>query len=122
MEDNKVLVVGHKNPDTDAICSAISYAYLKRTVEGSERYEARRCGEINQETAFVLDYFGMEAPELLQDVRPQVRDIEIRSIQGIDESMSLKNAWKRMREENCVPLSRNICFLSCCLKRRIISM
>ena len=104
MEENKILVIGHKNPDTDSICSAISYAALKRKITGSDSYEARRAGDLNPETSFVLDYFHVPLPELTEDVRPQVCDIEIRTIPGVDREMSLKNAWKRMKEENCVTL------------------
>lgn len=104
MEEKKILVIGHKNPDTDSICSAIGYADLKRRITGSDRYEARRAGDPNPETSFVLDYFHVPLPPYLEDVRPQVKDIEIRTIPGIDRDMSLKNAWKRMKEENCVTL------------------
>ena len=66
-ENQKIYVVGHKNPDTDSICSAISYAELKRKVDG-DAYIAKRAGNVNEETQFVLDYFGVEAPEYLADL------------------------------------------------------
>lgn len=66
-KSGKVYVVGHKNPDTDSICSAIAYAYLKKQVTGEE-YVARRAGLINEETAYVLNRFGVDAPPLLQNV------------------------------------------------------
>lgn len=68
MSDNqKIYVVGHKNPDTDSICSAIAYAELKRRIT-KETYEARRAGNVNEETQYVLDYFKVPAPELLESV------------------------------------------------------
>ncbi len=66
MSDNqKIYVVGHKNPDTDSICSAICYAELKNRIT-EEAYEARRAGNVNEETQYVLEYFGVKAPELLE--------------------------------------------------------
>ena len=56
-----VRVIGHKNPDTDSICSAIAYAYLKNQITDLP-HEARRAGEINKETEFVLNYFEMDVP------------------------------------------------------------
>ena len=62
-KDNKVYVIGHKNPDTDSICSAIAYADIKnRTTKGT--YVAKRAGQINEETEFVLKYFHVPAPGL----------------------------------------------------------
>ena len=57
----KIYVVGHKNPDTDSVCSAIAYAELKRRVTGDE-YVARRAGQINEETHYVLKKFGVDVP------------------------------------------------------------
>ena len=73
----KIYVIGHKNPDTDSICSAIAYADLRQKVTG-QVHEAKRAGHVNDETAYVLDRFGVEAPKLLTDVRLQVRDLDIR--------------------------------------------
>ena len=68
----KVNIIGHRNPDTDSICSALAYTYLKNQL-GDAVYEARRAGQINRETAFVLKHFGVEPPRLCTDVSPQVR-------------------------------------------------
>ena len=84
-EERPIYVVGHKNPDTDSICAAIAYANLKKIVTGV-LYEARRAGNLNEETSFVLKRFGIETPKLLEDVRTQVRDLEIRKIAGVDYS------------------------------------
>ena len=67
MSDNQnIYVVGHKNPDTDSICSAICYAELKNKITG-EAHEAKRAGNVNEETQYVLDYFGVKAPEFLEN-------------------------------------------------------
>lgn len=105
MSKNKqpVLVIGHKNPDTDSICSAISYANLKAKIS-NEEYKPCRAGHLNEETQFVLNYFGVEAPEHVKDVRTQVSDIEIRETEGVSRSISLKTAWTIMKEANVVTL------------------
>lgn len=104
----KIYVVGHKNPDTDSICSAIAYANLKRKLTGKE-YIAKRAGEINGETKYVLDTFGVEAPEYLNDVYLQVKDMDIRAVAGVNGQVSIKEAWARMKAENIktLPITRN---------------
>ena len=79
---HKVNIIGHQNPDTDSICSAIAYAWLKNKLGGAT-FEARRAGNLNRETAFVLKYFGVRAPRLCTDVSPQIKDIDIRRQPGI---------------------------------------
>ena len=100
----KTYVIGHKNPDTDSICSAISYAYLKNQIEKNDRYIPLRCGHVNQETAYVLDHFGVKAPKYITDVSPQVQDAEIRKLHGISEDISLNTAFRLMKEQECVTL------------------
>ena len=85
----KVNIIGHRNPDTDSICSALAYTYLKNQL-GDAVYEARR--------AFVLKHFGVEPPRLCTDVSPQVKDIDIREQPGIDKEMSIRAAWSMMRD------------------------
>lgn len=99
----KTIVIGHKNPDTDSICSAICYANLKHALTGGT-YEAGRAGQVNEETQFVLNYFGVEAPDLVEHVKTEVRDIEIRETQGVDKNLSLKTAWNTMQAANVVTL------------------
>lgn len=99
----KTLVIGHRNPDTDSICSAVCYANLKRAVTGEE-YIPARAGHVNGETRFVLDYFGVKEPALVEDVRTQVRDIEIRKTKGVADNISLKRAWNIMQENNVVTI------------------
>ena len=102
-KDNKVYVIGHKNPDTDSICSAIAYADIKnRTTKGT--YVAKRAGQINEETEFVLKYFHVPAPGYLPDVGTQVKDMDLHETPGAANSMSVKRAWKLMQEHNAVTL------------------
>ena len=95
----KIYVVGHKNPDTDSICSAIAYSELKKKLTGEE-YVARRAGQINEETHYVLKKFGVDAPPLLQNVKLQVKDIDIHKIEGVAPNVSIKDTWAKMKEEN----------------------
>lgn len=95
----KVYVVGHKNPDTDSICSAIAYAELKRQITGEE-YVAKRAGQINEETHYVLQRFGVQAPALLQNVKLQVKDMDIRNIEGVEPNVSIKDIWAQMHEKD----------------------
>lgn len=101
--NRKTMVIGHRNPDTDSICSAICYANLKQAITGEE-YMPARAGHVNGETKFVLDYFGAEEPQLVEDVRTQVRDIEIRKTKGVADNISLKRAWNIMQENNVVTI------------------
>ena len=102
-EKKKVWVVGHKNPDTDSICSAIAYADLRQKVTG-QVHEAKRAGHVNDETAYVLDRFGVEAPKLLTDVRLQVRDLDIHEMPGLKPNASIRDTWERMRQEQAKTL------------------
>ena len=99
----KTIVIGHKNPDTDSICSAICYANLKQITSGGE-YVPGRAGHVNSETQFVLDYFGMAAPKETQTVKTQVKDIEIRETKGVAKNISLKKAWNLMQDAGVVTI------------------
>ncbi len=94
----KVLVIGHKNPDTDSICSAIAYAHLKNALYDGG-YKPARAGELNQETKYVLERFSMETPKLYEDVSAQVEDIDIRSVKGAPADVTIHSALVRMRDE-----------------------
>lgn len=98
-QNSKVYVIGHKNPDTDFICSAIAYAELKRRITG-KFYEARRAGQINEETKYILDRFGVEPPEFLDNVSLQVKDMDINRMKGIDGNVSIKDVWEMMKARN----------------------
>lgn len=93
----KVLVVGHKNPDTDSICSAIAYAHLKNQLSEDEHIP-KRAGYISDETKYVLEKFNIETPGYIQDVGTQVKDIDIRKTEGGSRTFSLKKAWNMMRD------------------------
>ena len=105
-KQRRVYVIGHKNPDTDSICSAIAYANLKNTLNTDENiaYVPKRAVEINEETQFVLNYFDMKSPDYVNDVKPKVKDIEIREVEGIHRELSLKRAWDIMRASRIVTL------------------
>lgn len=105
-KDNNIYVIGHKNPDTDSICSAICYSYLKNAtkVHPEHIYVPMRAGDVNAETQFVLKYFDVEAPELMSDGATQVKQIEIHEIPGVKNTITVKRAWEKMREENVVTL------------------
>lgn len=102
-EQKKVWVVGHKNPDTDSICAAISYAYLKNQID-DKKYCAKRAGAINEETRYVLDYFQMEEPELVTYAGAQIKDISIRKTVGVSSQISLKRAWELMKKLDVVTI------------------
>ena len=99
----KTIVIGHKNPDTDSICSAIGYANFKTLQTGGE-YVPCRAGELNPETTFVLDYFKVDVPKLIKSVKTQVKEIEIRETPGVSKNISLRKAWNLMQEDGLVTL------------------
>jgi manganese-dependent inorganic pyrophosphatase len=99
-----VCVVGHKNPDTDSICSAISYAYLKNQIDPDRNYRPCRAGQISPETQYVLDQFEFETPSYLTNIGTRVKDLEIRKTEGVRGNISVRKAWIRMREKNVVTL------------------
>ena len=100
----KIYVIGHKNPDTDSICSAIAYADIKNRTSQKVKYVAKRAGQINEETEYVLNRFGMQPPGYLSNIGTQVKDMDIRMSPDADKSMSLKNAWDLMMEKSIVSL------------------
>ena len=103
-EAHKVVVIGHRNPDTDSICSAIAYAELKNRTS-TLICEPRRAGKMNQETEFVLKKFGVTPPRMCTDVNPKIRDVDYREMPGIPGSTSLRRAWEIMRDQQIDTLS-----------------
>lgn len=95
MSDN-ILVFGHKSPDTDSICSAISYAALKTKLGFNAK--PKRLGNISPETKFILDYFKMPLPELLETVKPQAKDLDIYDTPVVSSKEPIKKAWQIMKE------------------------
>ena len=100
----KIFVIGHKNPDTDSICSAIAYCDIKNRTTQESRYIPKRAGQINEETEYVLNRFGVHPPGYLSNIGTQVKDMDIRLSPEANKSMSLKNAWDLMQENSIVSL------------------
>ncbi|MCI8688186.1 MAG: putative manganese-dependent inorganic diphosphatase [Lawsonibacter sp.] len=94
-----IKIIGHRNPDTDSICSAIAYSNLKNILDPTQPCKPCRAGLINRETEFVLDYFHVPLPQLYTDVSPHIRDVDIRLAEGVDGELSLRRAWMAMRDQ-----------------------
>ncbi len=94
-----VYVIGHKNPDTDSICSAICYAHLKQRLTGREHI-ACRAGAVSAETQYVLGHFGVEQPRFLDSLEPRLAEVHYRAIPGIPPETSLRRAWMYMSENS----------------------
>lgn len=92
----KTLIFGHKNPDTDSVCSAIAYSYLKNSL--NEDTEPKVLGEIKNEARYVLDLFKISHPEILNDVKTQVKDTPFYKSISIDEHNSYLKAFKTMEQ------------------------
>lgn len=99
-----IIVIGHKSPDTDSICSALAYANLKNKINGGG-YKAMRAGDVNKETEYVLNRFNVEAPEYIEDVRTRVCDIELKEVGGVSGEISIKEAYLKMKKEEAVTLA-----------------
>lgn len=96
---NKVYITGHRNPDSDSVCSAIAYAEFKNKTQKIKAIPIR-LGELSRETQFILDYFGVESPQLIKTVKPQITDLEIDNVAPISSDISLKMAWALMKKKN----------------------
>ena len=96
---NLVYVSGHRNPDTDSICSAIAYSYL---LNATNKYNAVpvRLGEINRETEYVLKRFGVEHPVLLKTVKQKVEDLNYDKVTVFSKDLTLKTAWFLLKQQN----------------------
>ena len=94
-----IKVIGHRNPDTDSICAAITYSNLKNILNPDRPCKPCRAGLLNRETEFVLDYFKVPLPQLYTDVSPHIRDVDIRRAKGVDGETSLRRAWMMMRDQ-----------------------
>lgn len=94
-----VYVSGHRNPDTDSICSAIAYSYLLKAIN---RYNAMpvRLGEVNRETEYVLKRFDVEIPVLLKTVKQKVEDLNYDKVTVFSKELTLKTAWDLMKQQN----------------------
>lgn len=94
-----IYISGHKNPDTDSICSAIAYADFKNKI-GNIPAIPVRLGELSRETQFALDYFGIKTPEFIETVRTQIQDLDIDTVPPINPDITLKMAWSIMSKNN----------------------
>lgn len=97
--ENVVYVTGHKNPDSDSICAAYGYAEFKNKTSNLPAVPVR-LGNVNAETQFILDHFGVKAPRLLETVRLKVEDLDIDTIAPVTGDISLKMAWKIMKDNH----------------------
>ena len=93
-----IYTIGHRNPDTDSICSAIGYAHLKQAL--GENVVPARAGKINEETKFALNHFRVEQPLLITDLYPRVKDITLDCKTVVKESDSLRHLGEIMREND----------------------
>lgn len=98
-EQKLIYAIGHRNPDTDSICSAIGYANLKRSL-GQENVTAARAGSLNKETKFALETFGAEAPQLLTDIYPRVKDLPIKVGVKLKPTDNLRTLGITMKNES----------------------
>src|SRR5579859_4704963 len=96
---SEILVIGHRNPDTDAICSAIGYAEFKRRT-GMPEAVAARCGDTNDRIDFVLRNFGVPAPRFIADVSPKVGDVMQANVRSIGPDGTAAEALSLMDEHN----------------------
>ena len=103
-ENRNVYIIGHKNPDTDSICSTIAYAYLKNAIDKENQYIPIRIGTVSSETDYVLKHFEVEQPTLIVDVKTQINDIDIKNIATVKPSISMKRAWENMKDGNITTL------------------
>src|SRR6056297_3336569 len=95
----EIYITGHRNPDSDSICSAIAYADYKNNV-GEENAIPLRLGDINRETRFILDYFDVKEPDYLETLRLNVADLDFDKIAPITSELSLGMALDLMRKNN----------------------
>ena len=98
MRTGTVYVIGHKNPDTDSICSAIALAELKRAA-GMENVVAARAGDLNPQTSFILDYLKVEPPRYVPDVYPRARDVMTGEVVKVSEETTVGKVMELMRNE-----------------------
>lgn len=95
---DKVYITGHRNPDTDSIVSAMAYAALKNAL-GQRQYCAARLGQVSDETQAVLDKFDAQPPELINNVRTQVRDLDFDTPPTLSAAATISRAWQMMQAD-----------------------
>ena len=97
-----IYITGHRNPDTDSIVSAMAYAALKNAL-GEREYKAARLGQVSDETQAVLERFGMKAPQLITNVRTQVRDLDYDTPPVLSSGATISRAWRLIKAEDLMP-------------------
>ena len=103
-QQDVIYIIGHKNPDTDSICSAIAYAdIMSRTTQG-KKYVPKRAGQLNEETQYVLQRFGIQPPGYVSNIGTQVKDMEIQPVPEVGKDVSLRAAWNLMQKNNIITL------------------
>lgn len=100
-----IYVTGHQNPDTDSICSALAYAALRNAL-GDRQYVAARLGNISDETRAVLEYFDVEAPKLITNVRTQVFDLSYDEPPTLGRKVTVNKAWETLKgaQRSAIPV------------------
>ena len=91
-----VYIFGHKNPDTDSTCAAITYAFLKNQIDPYKVYVPAVLGDINAETSFSMEYFGAEKPVKLDNLRPKVMDMSLEKITPVTKWIQFKRLLKNV--------------------------
>ncbi|MHC1682518.1 MAG: putative manganese-dependent inorganic diphosphatase [Clostridiaceae bacterium] len=95
-----IYVSGHKNPDSDSICAALAYSELKNKLATGKKYLPIRLGSVSRETQFILDYFNVKAPKLVDTVKPRISDLEIDKVTPVSPEISLKTAWSMIKDKD----------------------
>ena len=97
-----IYVIGHRNPDTDSIVAAMAYAALRNAL-GDREYCPGRLGHLSDETKYLLDRFGFEAPQAIHTVRTQLRDLDYDTPPALSAAVTLNRAWDALQADRTIP-------------------
>jgi len=97
---NDIFVIGHKNPDTDSVCAAYAYAYLKNKIDNQNNYISVRCGNLNKQTSFVFKHLNLEPPLLIKDIYPKVKDVMTKNVVSVNENAPLFEVMDNIKNKN----------------------
>ena len=100
MKKKRVLVIGHRAPDSDAVCSAIGYAYFKNHIDKTRLYVPCRAGALNEETSFVLERFNLETPLRVDSVAATVEDMDIKKPISVSPEQTMMNIGYLIKDRN----------------------
>jgi manganese-dependent inorganic pyrophosphatase len=95
-----IFVIGHKNPDTDSVCAAYAYAYLKNKIDNQNNYISARCGNLNKQTSFVFKYLNLEPPLLIKDIYPKVKDVMTKNVVSVNKNAPLFEVMDNIKNKN----------------------